>query len=432
MARRKFRNNQRHETASSRSFQEYILNTPAPQTSRTELVRLIRGGEDTYLELKVKLSNSERIAQGIVALANTSGGVIIFGVSDQLRVEGVDYPETVQAELIRICREEIYPPLVPFIDVISFDNGRRVVALDIEGKRRPYRTRDGRFYLRIGAEKREATREELSMFLEEIRPLGYENITVPGASENDIDDALLWSFAKHFEADFDLKVNYDTREFLKKDLLLAGGNADEFLPTIAAILLFGKNERVDKLVARSSVTAIRYAGNAVNSQIVEQTEITGNLLTLYEKIIGFVRRYSDLRDGEKPRAYSVNGNSPVKARAVYPQSAIREAVTNALVHRDLALRDVSTRILIFDDFVEVINPRRTSGFVPPASRAIRYGITQRLNPQIAAVFSSVGYEANSVPGNLPQLLRNARAFSGKRAEVYTSNDEFKLKIYGSF
>ena len=116
MARRRFRSNQRHEPTTERSFQEYILSTPAPQTSRTELLRLIRGGEDTFLELKVKLSNTEKIAQEIVALANTGGGVIVFGVNDQLRVEGVDDPERVQEDLVRICREEVQPPLVPFID----------------------------------------------------------------------------------------------------------------------------------------------------------------------------------------------------------------------------------------------------------------------------------------------------------------------------
>ena len=78
MARRRFRSNQRHEPTTERSFQEYILSTPAPQTSRTELLRLIRGGEDTFLELKVKLSNTEKIAQEIVALANTGGGVNWF------------------------------------------------------------------------------------------------------------------------------------------------------------------------------------------------------------------------------------------------------------------------------------------------------------------------------------------------------------------
>ena len=104
MARRKFRSNQRHEPTTERSFQEYFLSTPAPATSRTELLRLIRGGEDTFLELKVKLSNTEKITQEIVALANTGGGVIIFGVNDQLRIEGVDHPESVQEELVRICR----------------------------------------------------------------------------------------------------------------------------------------------------------------------------------------------------------------------------------------------------------------------------------------------------------------------------------------
>src|SRR5918999_229450 len=117
MARRKFRN-QRHEPAPNRSFQEY-LTTPAPQTSRSELLTLVRGGEDTFLELKVKLSNPERIAQGIVALANTGGGVMVFGVNDNLRVEGVDDPERVQDELVRLCREDIVPSVFPFIDIIA-------------------------------------------------------------------------------------------------------------------------------------------------------------------------------------------------------------------------------------------------------------------------------------------------------------------------
>lgn len=429
MARRKFRNNQRNEPTAARSFHEYILNTPAPQTSRTELLRLIRGGEDTYLELKVKLSNRERIAQGIVALANTAGGVIVFGVNDQMRVEGVDYPETVQAELTAICREDIVPPVIPFLDIISFDTGRRVVVLEVEGKRRPYRTKDGRYYLRIGAQKREATREELSMFLEEIRPLSYENVTILHADENDIDDALLWSFAKYFEEDLDLKINYDTAEFLKKDLLLAVGNADDFAPTIAGVLLFGKNEKVENLVPRSAVTMIRFSGKNESAQIIEQTELKGNLVSLYESVLKFTTRYCDLHDEDLPKN-SNNGHSPVQARANYGKNVVREAVANLLVHRDLAVRDVKTKILIFDSHIEFINPRRTNGFAPPASRAIRYGITQRLNPQIASIFFNEAYNHDFASIGLPKLLSRARKFSGKRAEIYTSNDEFRLKIYG--
>lgn len=429
MPRKKFRYNQRPELTADRSFQEYIQNQPAPQTTRTELLRLIRGGEDTYLELKIKLSNPEKIAKGIVALANTDGGTMIFGVTDNLRVEGVRNPEEVQAELVRICREEIYPPLLPLIDNISYDNGRRLVVLDVEGKRRPYRTRDGRFYLRVGAEKREVSRGELSDWLDEIRPLAYENIPVQNADENDFDDGLLWTFANAFEDDVLGKNIYQTAEFLKKDLLLAIGNADEFMPTVAGILLFGKSEKVAELLPHFKVTVARYAGENGSAQLVEKNELNGNLLYLHEAILAFVERYCDLsKDKPRKKSSTTDGNSIVQPRANYHLFSVREAIANLLMHRDLAIRDLPTRVLIYDNAIEIANPRRTNGFAPPASRAIRYGVTQRLNPQIAAIFSRREYGTNVPKGGLPMILRSAKYFSGKRVEIYTSNDEFKLKI----
>ena len=173
------------------------------------------------------------------------------------------------------------PPVVPVIDTIAFDSGKRIVALDVIGKKRPYRTRDGRFYLRFGAEKREASRDELSAWLDEIRPLGFENIPLQGVSEQDIDDALLWSFASGFDDNAPNINLYQTSDFLRKDLLLAVGNTDEFFPTVAALILFGKNERVAELLPRSNVTVARYSGESSNAQLIEAIEVKGNLLTQY-------------------------------------------------------------------------------------------------------------------------------------------------------
>ena len=432
MPRKKFRFNPHSESSAERSFQEYLQNQPSPQTTRTELLRLIRGGEDTYLELKVKLSNSDKIAKGIVALANTDGGTMIFGITDQLRIEGVRNPEEVQAELVRICREEIYPPLLPLIDSISFDNARIVVVLDVEGKRRPYRTRDGRFYIRIGAEKREISRGELSDWLSEIRPLNYENIPLQSVAESDFDDGLLWTFAAAFGDDIGGTGNYQTSEFLKKDLLLAIGSSDEFMPTVAALLLFGKNEKVAETLPHSKITVSRLAGENGNAQLIETNEINGNLLFLYESVMRFIERYCDLAKDKPRRKVDVSPeDSIVKARGNYHQFSIREAVANAVVHRDLAIREIPTRVLIYDNAIEIVNPRRTNGFVPPASRAIRYGITQRLNPQIASIFSKREYGTNIPKGGLPMILRSSKHFSGRRVEIYTANDEFKIRIYGS-
>ncbi len=430
MPRRKFRHSPRFESSDDPAFQEYLFNQPTQSTTRTELLRLIRGGEDTYLELKVKLSNSEKITQGIVALANTDGGTIIFGVNDQLRIEGVSNPEWVQQELVRICREEIVPPLIPIIDTIAFDSGKRIVALDIDGRKRPYRTRDGRFYLRFGAEKREVSRDELSGWLDELRPLGFENIPLQTVTEDDFDDALLWSFASGFDDNAPDISLYHTSDFLRKDLLLAVGNTDDFFPTVAAVLLFAKNDRVPELLPRSNVTVARYSGDNGTAQLIEAIEVKGNLLTQYETILAFVERYVDLAKERPKKRLALVTDPVVQARSTYHFYSISEALINALIHRDLALREIRTRINIYDNAIEIINPRRTNGFSPPASRAIRYGITQRLNPQIAAIFTRREYGINVPHGGLPMILRQSNRFSGRKPEIYIANDEFKVKIFG--
>ncbi len=435
MARRRFRSNQRHEPTTERSFQEYILSTPAPQTSRTELLRLIRGGEDTFLELKVKLSNTEKIAQEIVALANTGGGVIVFGVNDQLRVEGVDDPERVQDDLVRICREEIQPPLIPFIDRIALDNGRRIVALDIESKRRPYRTRDGRFYLRIGAEKREATREEISALLDEARPLRYEDVPVLGSAIADIDEAHLWSYLREFEGgafEEASVVGYPTTNVLERDLLLASNDGRESVPTVAGLLLFGRDDRVAELLPRASVTATRFSGDSLQSPVIERVKLSGNLLTLYEGLARFVRRYCDLSE-VRPKGFSQTAEeSPVQARSSYHSGVVAEAITNMLAHRDLALRDLPSRLHVFDHSLEFVNSRRSLGFSPVAQKAIRYGMPERLNPRLASVVTNAEYGLKLTLHGLPALLREAKRYSNRKAEIISFNDEFRLRIYGSF
>jgi ATP-dependent DNA helicase RecG len=433
MARRRFRSNQRHEPVTERSFQEYLYSSGAPQTSRTELMRMVRGGEDTYLELKVKLSNSERIAQGIVALANTGGGVIVFGVNDQLRVEGVDHPEEVQDELVRICREEIVPPLMPFIDRLAFDNGRRIVALDVQGRQRPYRTSDGRFFVRMGAEKREAVGDDLSALLDDARPFEFENLPALEATVADIDEAHLWSFMRGFSGGgFDEKTvkGYPTEEILERYLLLAANSGRGLVPTFAGLLLFGRDERVARSLLNNAVTLTRFSGDTSQSPVIERVELSGNLATLYEAALKFFSRYVDLWDSRTQVPRTVNHETGVAARANYQRATVCEGVANALIHRDLALREIKTRIHIFDRGIEFVNARRSAGFALAGARAVKFGVQQRLNPQIASIFTNPAYGLTLPNGGVPMLLQQARAFSGRLPDIVALNDEFRLRIHG--
>jgi hypothetical protein len=65
-----------------------------------------------------------------------------------------------------------------------------------------------------------------------------------------------------------------------------------------------------------------------------------------------------------------------------------------------------------------------------AQRAIRYGMPERLNPRLAAVLSSSAYGLKITLRGLPELLREAKRFSGRKAEIVSFNDEYRLRIYG--
>src|SRR5262249_13968050 len=152
----------------------------------------------------------------------------------------------------------------------------------------------------------------------------------------------------------------------------------------------------------------------------------------YEAILAFIKRYVDLRK-ERPKKklkLVTDGGKAVRPRSDYHHYSVLEAVVNLLIHRDLGLRGGPTRINIYDNSIELVNARRTNGFVPPAGRAIRYGISHGLNPQIAAIFTRREYGVNAPRGGLPMVLRRSTQFAGRRPEIYTANDEFKLKIYG--
>ncbi|MFV0388796.1 MAG: helix-turn-helix domain-containing protein [Pyrinomonadaceae bacterium] len=427
MARRKFRNSKRKPAGTEAGYNEFISNRQAPLTTRTELIKLVRGGEDTFLELKLKLSNTEKIAQEIVALANTAGGIVVFGVNDQLRVEGVRNPEGVQEELVKICRNKISPPLLPLIDQVYFDSGIILVVLEILPKAAPYRTIDGKFFLRFGNEKREARHNEFVELIKQTRPLTYENIPLSGLYGKDFDDALLWGFASSYEM---VKVNktpsYDTEKFLKRDLLLAIGAGDAFMPMVAGVLLFGETKTVEEKVPNAAVLVRKFSGKNEETEIIEEKWFTGNLLTQFERIFHFVSRYTKLwkhRTKELTKSKSSQAN--------FHLYSVREALANLLIHRDFAIFDAKARINIFADSIEFINSRRTQGFVSPGSKAIKFGITQRLNPQLTSIFQRNEYGINLPQGGLPMILKQSELFSGKRVEIYTVNDTFKLKIYGA-
>jgi ATP-dependent DNA helicase RecG len=436
--------------AGAAGYHAYQIDVPAQTTSRTELVRLLRGGEDTFLELKVRYSNAEKITAEIIALANTAGGAIIFGVNDQLRIEGVENPEDVEEQLRDICANQIQPPVFPYLNKVAFDSGRRIVVLQVDAADRPHRTLDDRFYLREGAIKREASREELSKLYHELHRTGFEQVPVFSAHiETDIDESLLWSYVRSVNPGYwgETTKGYPN-ETVMREMGLAVKIEDDWLPTVGGLLLFGLNDRVSELLPRTDILLTRYSGSPQKdrtSPVIEQLRLKGNLLRQADGALNFIKRYVNLLDVRPSRKARENGSSQsveeifadsyghfVHSRASYHRAAIVEALTNFLVHRDLSARDRQAQINIYDDSLEFINPAQQ--FEMPLT-SLRYGLSFAPNPRLKALFTNRHYGAavcsEPISGGLPMVSAESINFARRAPDGPSlSNHEFRLKVYG--
>jgi ATP-dependent DNA helicase RecG len=438
MARKRFNNYQRprQSPGSERSYYAYQMDIPAPITSRAELTRMLRGGEDTYLELKVRFSNVEKLTAEIIALANTAGGAMIFGVNDQLRIEGVEDPEEIEGQLREICSQQIQPPVFPYLNKVAFDSGRRVVILEVSAENRPHRTLDDRFYLREGSTKREATREELSRLYHESYLTRFEQIPIFSAdAERDIDESLFWSYVRGVNPGY---WGESTKGFptgiVMRDMGLAVEINDELYPTIGGLLLFGLNDRVLELIPRADLLLSRFSGNDPDAPIVERVHLQGNLFRLFDGALNFIKRYIDLWDTRPSRkaresAGANQSTDPfISGRANYHHNAIVEALINSLVHRDWSVRDRQARLNIFDESVELVNPAQNLE-LPLIS--LRYGVGSAPNPRMKAIFTNQHYGTPVSHGGIPMIYSESSSFAGRFPEGPSiTNGEFRLKIYG--
>lgn len=430
MARgRKFRPARRIPDSERSLFEQKLSGRYSRTLDRTDLLNLIRGGEDTHLEFKIRLVNTEKVTAEVVALANSGGGAIIFGVNDQRRLEGLDDPEQVEEQLIDICRNQIKPPILPRIDKVSFDNGTRIIVLQVDERRAPHQTPDHRYFIRIGSTKREADGNEIAALFARSRVASFEDMPLFEAAIEDVDEALVWSYIRDLEGEaFREPAGFPTAAVMR-DLRLAADLGARIVPSLAGFLLFGRSAAVERALPQSSISLTRFSGTDANSPVVERCDFAGNLTSVFDRSLQFIRRYADLWDARPPRAgHSGNGGAdPVRARANYSSDAVIEALSNLLAHRDYSISGLRSRIFIFDDRVEFINPCRTNSV---AKKSVEYGATAQSNPRLHHIFTSAEYGMERARHGIPALRRAHYAFTRREPRISLLGDEFRLELYG--
>ncbi len=374
-----------------------------------ELREVIAQGEDSFTEFKEESAHPDDLAAAIVAFANTEGGRLILGVADDKTIPGITNTDQLMQRIDNVCNQNVQPALVCTQEKVRIDGNRVLVVHVPKGPERPYRTNRGVYYIRTASGRRQASREELLRLYQAALALFPDELPVPNTKLPDLDQGY---FERQFETFAEMPVE-DTGlslERLLSNLKLWDGST----LTVAGLLLFGRNPQAHLPFAM--VSAVHFKGTEIGEEFLDRKEILGTL----EDQITDAEAWLRLR---LPVAGKISGFRREDTPEI-PSFVLREAVVNAIVHRDYTIRS-QIRIFLFDDRIEIMNPGRLPNTVTLDN--IRLGIHAERNPILTTFLSRLGF-ASRVGTGIPRMIRLMRQHGLPEPEFQVVDHEFRVVL----
>jgi ATP-dependent DNA helicase RecG len=318
-----------------------------------EVRELIARGEGPTIEFKREWPRrgdvTAEIGSELVAFANTQGGYLLIGVDDNGLVVGVtgDW-QKLEERLMGICRV-CSPPVALTVEEVAVEGKSVLVAHVPEGKDKPYRVRDI-CYVRVGSTVQHATREEERWMFQESGEVLFERTPLWEADYEDLDVVKIRRYLEKRSPEAVVNAERPLHELVgQADLPLVVRRGDKLAPTVAAMLLFAR--RPQYFLPQAFVSAARFPGLDLDVTAIDRDTFRGTVDELIEQGTAFVRRNmrtaSILEDAKLPRRTDI---------PEYPLRAVREAITNACVHRDYSRWSQEVAIRMFDDRLEIFSP----------------------------------------------------------------------------
>lgn len=153
----------------------------------TELAERLARWEDLHTEFKEAFDTDRELAKDLVCLANTDGGQLIFGVTDDRAIVGIQDVDWLLAKVEDIAYQHCQPPITVVQEVVYYQGHPLVVVNVPKGSQRPYRTKSGLCYVRTTSRCRLASREELLRLFQASGSLFYDETPIAGLSLGDVD-----------------------------------------------------------------------------------------------------------------------------------------------------------------------------------------------------------------------------------------------------
>lgn len=314
--------------------------------SSQSLRQAIKAGAGAKTVLLGAKPSARKIAEAMTALANAHGGLIILGVTNARKIVGVSDPDIVREMTASAALIPTPPLILPLPELVEVDGKTLCITQVSAGLPHVYSLR-GQYLVRSGRDTRPLTPHELRILLLNRSEASFESQTPRAATLDVLDEDRIQSYRK--------LLNLRPAEDVN-DLLLSRGclaETDKGLrPTIAGLLLFSKNPQ--RWLRSAEITSVRYAGPAMSDDFIRE-DIRGVLPDQLRRTEAFVT--ANMRRGMRIRGLER------EEIPEYPISVVREAIVNAVAHRDYSIRGDNIRVLMFSDRMEVYSPGRLPGHV---------------------------------------------------------------------
>jgi ATP-dependent DNA helicase RecG len=381
------------------------------------LFERIAAGEDSFTEFKREIESPDAFASELIAFANTGGGQILVGVDNAGTIFGVDDPQRTEERIINIGRNNCVPPLDLLIEKVDV-NGVKVIVVHVPQRLgRPYENKRGQCFIRVGSTKRLASADERARLPEAAGLFHFEETPVPRTSLEDLDEeAFARYYRRVYEAPLErtevpLPQTLVNMRFAVQDL------TGERRLSVAGLLLFGRRPQDHLFYSRISV--VRWAGLEAGEEIIDRQEVLGQLPQLIEAAESFILRNTQLS--------THIASARQQDFYQYPRPAVREAIVNAVAHRDYSLSGSQIRVFIFNDRLEVYSPGRLPNGV--TLNNIRTHFSKPRNEIIARALLNLGY-VNVLGSGIPRMIRLMREHGGREPDFELRDELFFVRLWG--
>ncbi|MCQ8105302.1 putative DNA binding domain-containing protein [Methylomonas sp. SURF-2] len=401
-----------------------------------ELLELIANGENSGVEFKRDDIRPEQLAKEIVAMANFQGGKVILGVEDDGTVSGIQRPN-LEEWVMNVMQDKVHPLMLPFYEEIKLDDGKAVAVISFpQGISKPYVLRNRgkeEIYIRVGSTSRLATREQQMRLFELGGMLHTEVMPVPRTDMSCLDDARLSNYLKDILRDSDVPSSPEAWQARLLGLGFLTEAAGNVCCTIAGLMLFGKTPR--RYLKQSGLRVMAFKGqdkeyqaeldDILDGPMVGRFDVDSAGKRLFDR--GIIERFMDaVSPFISQEAGEINKSLRRETQWFYPLEAVREALINALAHRDWT-RFVEIEVGSYADRFEVISP----GALPNSMTIEKMKAGQRSprNTLIMEVLRDYGYVDYRGMGVRTKIVPLTRALTGKEPEFVVTDDYLKTTLY---